>query len=386
MKPAAVLAHLRHIAALGLPPSQSIPEMLDLTLALVPGELASAFAFDARLVPRAVHAPRVVGMPGEMVKFDWAALDPAGEPTPEKLVAIGKTVNNLDVLGRQMSIERSAVYNEVSRPMGLAPAGIDLVVRDRLGRPLGIVYVMRKIGARYTASDELALMRLHDYFALAFAAPESAAGGELSSVGHDPAAELAGTLLVDKSGRVIAGGRDALVLAIELAETIGSGESAGIGKPLPSPLDRLHAARAAGRENSDFPANASWILPKGRYHARAERLAGGWDAHSFGGPRLTALTLSRHPSFEVALLRRVARLELSPAQRRIAYHIGRGDTNERIAAQLGITAETLRGYLKAIYTQLGCEGRTGLAMRLCIDTGPGAAQLSASSSALRITS
>jgi two-component system, NarL family, nitrate/nitrite response regulator NarL len=53
---------------------------------------------------------------------------------------------------------------------------------------------------------------------------------------------------------------------------------------------------------------------------------------------------------------------LTPRERQIAEHVGRGQRNKEIAAALGMSEGTVKVYLHTMYQKLGIENRTELAL------------------------
>ena len=56
-------------------------------------------------------------------------------------------------------------------------------------------------------------------------------------------------------------------------------------------------------------------------------------------------------------------LTLSPREEQVLALVARGELNKEIAAELGLTLETVRGYLKSIYDKLHVRSRTEAAMK-----------------------
>jgi DNA-binding NarL/FixJ family response regulator len=49
--------------------------------------------------------------------------------------------------------------------------------------------------------------------------------------------------------------------------------------------------------------------------------------------------------------------ELTARERQVLSHIARGSSNEAIAAELGLAAQTIRNYISSIYLKLGVHTR-----------------------------
>lgn len=68
----------------------------------------------------------------------------------------------------------------------------------------------------------------------------------------------------------------------------------------------------------------------------------------------------------------VEAMDLSPQQGRIVGLILQNRQDKQIAAELGLSRETVRTYLKRIFLRLGVEGRLGLVLRvftICLNDG-----------------
>jgi DNA-binding NarL/FixJ family response regulator len=78
---------------------------------------------------------------------------------------------------------------------------------------------------------------------------------------------------------------------------------------------------------------------------------------------------SLHPEAQRHLMRRVSRpaappadAELTPRERTVLERLARGQSNKAIAAELGLTEGTVKGYVSTILSKLGLEDRTQAAL------------------------
>jgi two-component system nitrate/nitrite response regulator NarL len=62
--------------------------------------------------------------------------------------------------------------------------------------------------------------------------------------------------------------------------------------------------------------------------------------------------------------RRVAEAALTPREQQIAMAIADGRTNRDIAAQLGITEQTVKNHLTSIFEKVGVDNRLQLGLAL----------------------
>ena len=62
---------------------------------------------------------------------------------------------------------------------------------------------------------------------------------------------------------------------------------------------------------------------------------------------------------------------LTRREQQIAEHVARGLTNRQIAAECGISMETVKRHLASIYSKLATRGRVGLAIHVLRTCGDG---------------
>jgi DNA-binding CsgD family transcriptional regulator len=77
-----------------------------------------------------------------------------------------------------------------------------------------------------------------------------------------------------------------------------------------------------------------------------------------------ALLVKRAEPQELALARGAEAAKLSPQQREVALLLVRGLTNEEIAAQLGLSANTASYHVKQVFAHLDVHGREAVAEAL----------------------
>lgn len=58
------------------------------------------------------------------------------------------------------------------------------------------------------------------------------------------------------------------------------------------------------------------------------------------------------------------RYRLTPREVQVVEHVNSGLTNQQVAAQLGMSPETVRKHLASVYRKLGTSGRVNLLRRL----------------------
>lgn len=341
--------HIQHIASLGLSHHAAIPEVLSTVERIVPAFISTFFQFDRSGAISGVHAPRIYLDALRPEMFDWGGVDPRVEPTLDMLVREGRRIDNSTPVYSRFDLSRSTVINEMARPIGIG-MGLDMVVRDRSGRPLGILFINREERfSRFTPRERRALSHLHDQLAALLSGPDGATIGGTQMSGE---ADRSGMLLCAHDGRLVGGNRDGLELWAELVDE----DRLGMALPhVAQSLPGWMAELAAALSHPPSPTRANRAGRRGLYRARADWLV------SAASPRDgIVISIDRLPPRDIRLLRRVADLELSPSERRIAFLVGQGLDVDAMAARLGLTVGTLRGQLKSIYARTGIQGRAEL--------------------------
>lgn len=354
MRPSAVLQHVQHIASLGLPDGVAIPEILATIEVAIPTLYASFFWTDPDGTATDVFAPADVL--DQMARFsvDFLTLDASKEPTLDKVIAGGAVVDNASQLAGRYDLSRSVVLNEVMPGMGVG-MGLDLVVR-RDGAARGVLYLNRD--ARhpdFTAAERRLLAAMHPYVSHALN------GAREASVHHasDSEAQREGIVIATFDGEIVSLAGDAQAMLAELEPGRSARRAGRTARdrlpPVLTPLiDRL-ADALAGRfaEPARLRLTGRW----GEYRTRAyprDPVAGGRSGEA-------VIVITHHVPRMVRMLRRVATLPLAPAERRVALAVAEGMPTAALARQLGISEQTLRGYLKSIYARTGVDGRESLA-------------------------
>lgn len=355
MRPSAILQHIQHIASLGLADAVAVPEMLTALQLAVPASFASFYWIDRTgTIERVFAAPEVRA---EMARFevDLPTLDPRYEPTMHRILEMGRMMDNTVALMRTFDSSRSVMVNELMPAMRLA-VGVDLVMR-RDGQPRAVLYLNREWDApSFSPVERRLLAAASPYLTHALGPGRGDAGQSI-----DSRVEREAVLTVDREGAIVSGAGDVDVLAELTGHSRARHRGTGLPDRLPLGLmpllDRLRES-ANGRIVP--PARLTLTGLHGEYRARAYPSETAGEA----GFASAVVIVSHHLPREVMLLRRVLALPLTPAERRAAFLVGEGVATGAIATQLGISAQTLRGYLKSIYARTGANGRDALAALL----------------------
>lgn len=242
----------------------------------------------------------------------------------------------------------------------LAPQNYDDELRAALrigGNTWGALDLYRDRGRRPFDEREVALVRRAGT-AIAGALRSLAVQGRFGNVPQAP--EGTGTALFDHAGRLLSFDDQADRWFTDIA-----GPQWAERPPAMSGVWAVvfHAANAhAGR---DWGASAvrlrsrdwQWVT----LSASVLRQAGGTL-----DPGPVALSVSRSVGWDIAPLLAEA-FGLTPREQEVSMAAARGLSNQEIAAQLSLSAHTVRDHLKAIFAKTGVTSRNGLAARLFAD-------------------
>lgn len=224
---------------------------------------------------------------------------------------------------------------------------LDVAVRDAEG-PLGILGIFREEKApNFERSDVLVMRELYDDLVHAFRAePLPADFDEAKSA----------ILLTSPTGKITWATPEA---RLWLADAFGGRERAGLELrgDLPEACRVLTRRVARGEE-------PTLCLPVagGRLRLRAYPMEANENLPGTSAPVAILLRLEMHRTLRV--LRALGESKLSPQQRRMALGYFRGARPAEVAAELGVTASTLKSYQKDLYLRLGVTSQQELVARL----------------------
>jgi DNA-binding CsgD family transcriptional regulator len=255
---------------------------------------------------------------------------------------------------------RSARYRELLAPLGY---GDELRAAVRLGeRTWGLVDLFRDHGRPpFSPRDVAAVAGLSGGLARELAALVTRDRGDTAASGGSP-----GTAVLGPDGAVSALDEEADRWLTELAGPRWQVEEALLG-PLSALAARAEAV-AVGRERG--PVRAHVQTRTGRWlvvHASVLRGPGAGNA-------ATSVVIEPAMLGEVAPIL-VEAFALTAREREIAYAVGRGLSNARIAEDLVLSQHTVRSHLKATFAKLGVSSRGELVAALFADqrvAGPNA--------------
>jgi DNA-binding CsgD family transcriptional regulator len=250
------------------------------------------------------------------------------------------------------SPQRSRRHRDVLVPRGY---GDSLRATFRVGASTwGVVDLFREAGRPpFTDRDVRAVTSLGTEIAMSLAALATASPTDTGST----TPEGPGTALYDHDGRLQFIDQQAQRWMDELTQSTWTESSAQhLMAPIWSLLARAQAA-TAGRGNG--PASARLRTGTGRWlalHASCLR-----DAQGQSG--LIAVVIEPANSAQIAPII-VEAYNLTPREQQVTQGVARGLSNTNIAAELFVSAHTVRDHLKAVFAKLGVASRGELVAKI----------------------
>ena len=248
---------------------------------------------------------------------------------------------------------RSSRYRELLRPSGF---GDELRAAMRVdGSPWALVTLFRAEGRPAFDAHETELVAgLSSPLAEAIREHARPAARSVPAHDHGP-----GLMLFDAGGELISMNDDAHAWLEELSGDLAGRSAFGVRLPLVVVSTLMHAHAIAGepgrrtaRVRMRSGASGRWLV----CHASCLR-----DADGRIGA--TSLVIEPAKSAEIAPIITEA-YELSPRERQITMLIARGCATAEMAARLGLSAHTVRDYVKAVFEKVGVSSRGELVAKL----------------------
>ncbi len=329
--------------------------------------LIAALPFEG-MAPMAIRTT----LPEPDIEAFWLRVNAAGPPMARTLMEQpGLTLSTLDDDLSAEEIESSRFYREIMEPGGWRhSAGFFFWDAGRFVAHLGIVRTREQ--GRFTEADKALLAELHPQFDAAMKRVAALERLRLVSGIMEVALEhpLDGLVLLDSRGGIVFhnhsaaqacalwnGGREAAARRIVRSSHL----------PLPTVIQE-----AAGSLRTSFL----------EAHAR-ERVVGRTFEQEVSHPTVAGLVAHLSvvvpsneavpPHVRIKFSQMAAALEvdaalpvfrLSEAEHRVAVLVARGLRNEEVAAELGISVNTVRAHLREIFAKLGVTHRGQLRERL----------------------
>lgn len=329
--------------------------------------LIAALPFEG-MAPMAIRTT----LPEPDIEAFWLRVNAAGPPMARTLMEQpGLTLSTLDDDLSAEEIESSKFYQEIMQPGGWRhSAGLFFWDTGRFVAHLGIVRTREQ--GLFTAADKALLGELHPLFDAAMQRVASLERFRLVSGIMQEALEhpLDGLALMDSRGGLVFHNHSASqACALWNGGREAAARSIVSGAPLPLPAIiqdaaqslRLSFLEAHGRE-SVAGRNFEQEVPHPSVPGLLAQLCVVVPANEAVPPHIR-IEFSRLPApLEVDAALPVFRL--SEAEHRVATLVARGLRNEEVAAELGISVNTVRAHLRETFAKLGVTHRGQLRERL----------------------
>lgn len=234
---------------------------------------------------------------------------------------------------------KSNTYNLLVRASGHHHS-LDLRV-DVDGRARAVVLLFRAASRPFSDGDAATLLRVAPYLqrAIEISLPPDAWQGLGAQNGH---------LLLDGAGQRIVLMNDPAIHLLRNAGQRGMGWHQGTPPETPPPFVQQLLAQPERTLHLPVPGG---VLVAQMHSMRAPDLANPGEGGGTPGHLLVELALKRPRRIEV--VRRVLSLQLSPLQREIALLAGLGHARADCVAQIGVSPESLKKHLRAIFAATG---------------------------------
>jgi DNA-binding NarL/FixJ family response regulator len=348
LRQSAAIQHIQHIAALGLPPEVAVPQMVDALQFVVPSATNCFMWLDENCAPVRYYERHPIPSALDAFMGQSQALEAKGEPNIMRLTRASGDYGNWWAFTAESGWEMSVMRNELFRPYNIGN-NMDFLIRDR-GQPRALLTVNREPGSAPFSQMEInVLLSLRGHFLHAMAAPPDKYQSETFVPDNDVAC-----VIFDRAGSLISSGPNADLLLYQLrpvAETIqiGSENAPPSVQSLLSQLEKARNGHLTAAPSSDVRTIWGDI-----------RVA----AHMMTADKLVIVTLQRLESRIVRRMRRLAQLDLSPRERRVALAMCEMTSAGDIARDTGLTESSFREYAKRIYGRLDVQGRDGVRVLL----------------------
>lgn len=275
------------------------------------------------------------------------AADP-DEPSMDKLINSPVDYGGWERLRSLPNWERSIMKNELFRAYGIGN-NIDFVLRQR-GVPKALFIVAREPGSRaFSRTEVQIILAVRSHFLHAIAQPAEPIDGT------DLQGDDCGVAIVSRSGEVIEADAIAWRLLFQMSK---SPPMAPRFRPETVPLPVMEVVYRSALARDGFNLAPPGLVVGTRFGPIYVRARWMRSIDQF------AVTLQATFSGKVTLLRKVARLDLSPRQRELAVAMCSAEAGEGIAARLRLSDASYREYTRRLYSRLGVDSRLGVVSQL----------------------
>jgi DNA-binding CsgD family transcriptional regulator len=355
MKQSAGLSALRALSQAGLPSEAFVPAALEALHGIVPSyrNLFDWTDDAGNLVRYYFEGPIDHGVASHYFEEFYNRREAEVMPRFRQAIHAANSVRGAGELDNPIFF-RSALYNEVWRPQGLHTR-VEALVRDSRGRTLGSLVLYRAPGdPKFTRAEEILLERVTAYLARGLEEGEHAQG----VADYSPSAAKKAFISIDGHGQVVQLSSEALKLLM-LAHGGVTPESVSRGPRREdfATLDRLWQDHERRRSDcTSATVENAW----GRFVFDSEPMR---PVHGGDLPMLNVAVAQFEPRF-VSVRRALDRLPLSPAQREVCALLHRGESQARIARELGVAVTTVADHVRKIYTKLDIHSVAELSARI----------------------
>jgi len=356
MTPNAAMAHLRQLACLGIGAGVAMPDVLEVITSAVPSGNNSFVGTDDSYLCRSVFIRHSTPALLETL-FTKRATD--YKRPCDHHESWWRTAPAALFLDHQNAaypdLQRTSMYFECMRPFGQHHL-LEALIRKG-GRPAGYLHLFRDHRARkFSDKDLRRLVSLLPYIALTLS--DSAAADTSHAPSHASA-----VLVVDAKGRIQHRSPNAETLlryAFNPDLEVGKASREPMAAMTAQLLRRLRTSTTGrGAEGNDVPL-IEVRNGRGLFTFRAHWLTG----NAAETECRACIVLEHAEPLPLRVMRGLAQLPLSPAQKRVALLIACGRSRERIAQDLRLSHETVKDYARLIYTRLGVHDRHQLTSRV----------------------
>ncbi len=350
MRPAELRVHIRQLCCLGVTGEQLMPALLKAVRQLIGAESAAFFWVNARGDMTALYAERQ--LPAPVMKLYFERFYESGESSfRQAFTSRSQLAEPVTVVTASAAAERTAYYNEVMRHLD-AYHVLYGIVREQ-GEALGQLSLYRpKSTTTFSSTQRAELTSIMRYVAHGVSQRRN---DVVATNGFLDADEDA-VFVVEADGRIrqlSAAARKLLTLATHGGigpEQIRSGVEEGARPALRQLVAQLRdVLSGAELAPPSLVVDNAW----GRFVLRAYALSD--EPLATDAP--VAVRIQRQEPMLLKFVDALQGFGLSPQQREIAAGLARGASNQELAAELGVSANTIAYHIKQLFARLDTHDR-----------------------------
>ncbi len=348
---------LRQLCNLGLPGPLLLPTLLASLRQVVSAAHGGFFYCDEQGAITNLYAERMLAPKAMAGFYDRHSREQFKRQYLER-VAAPEAVSRRSVGAAERA---SSYFKEVLGPLRVAHVLYGIVRHH--GSVLGQLSLYREEGqAPFSAADEQALAGVLHYLGAALAVPSPQG---LQEVLEHTVEE--GLAVLDEQGQELFSDSNwPRLVRMAHGNAINPANAMADAQELPRFVAAV-AAAVLSAPNALHQVNTAW----GRFAFRRHAV------HSSSGQQAEAVLVSRFAAEPLRLAEGAAKLGLSPQQREVALLMARGSANAEMAAQLGVSVNTVAYHAKQVFARLGVHERSEVAKALSQAAVPAGAAASA---------